>query len=146
MTEKDYYTEQEVADLLGISAFTTAKLRKEGTIPAEFVVSGVKPISYYSCEIDEWIATGQAPKFRTRAKSEKVAKQEPEPDYEDTPYTEDGFIREFWACENRAVDVIMLSEVISSHVISYVNDALKYAFERFGSPVDAEEVVEETFC
>ena len=90
-----------------------------------------------TCTIQNWKAESRksplpVPKKTAtkQAVSRMRSQQEKTTTLKETQLSLDNFIRNYWDKGTRAIDVLLLSPEISSKVVQYVNEALKYAYEK----------------
>lgn len=85
--------------------------------------------------IRQWKAKHQkSKKPASGAKTQKTPRQQPQGNTTSTPKKSsigfDEFARQYWQEGTRAVDVLLLPPEIGPKIVNYVNEALRYAFDK----------------
>jgi len=62
---------------------------------------------------------------------QKVPQVKVPPPKATAPITYEDFMREFWSSGTKAVDALLLPPEIGPEVVRYVNEALRFAYDRF---------------
>ena len=85
--------------------------------------------------IKNWKAAHQSKKPSSKPVPNPVASQHLSKDIQHvavkkTPIAFDDFVRNYWNQGTRAVDALLMPPDIGPKVVEYVNEALKYAYEK----------------